>query len=94
MDNQYPVPRAQVAARVVEGQAVIILTDSGEVNVLNDVGTRIWELVDGKHSVQEIAETIVGEFQVSREVALEDTKEFLKNLEASQVIVWRDTPRI
>jgi hypothetical protein len=62
---QRPTPHAQVAATVVDGQAVIVMADSGQVTVLNDVGTRIWQLSDGKHSVDEIVQTIVAEYEVT-----------------------------
>lgn len=92
MKDQYPVPHAQVAARVVEGQAVIVLADSGQVNIFNAVGTRIWELVDGAHSIQQIAHAITNEFQVAPEVALRDVEEFLRDLETNQVVELRVAP--
>lgn len=82
-----PMPHPQVAARVVDGSAVIVLADAGEVNVLNPVGTRIWELCDGARSVAQIAETIAAEFEVTAERALEDTKEFLESLSQARAIV-------
>jgi hypothetical protein len=92
MNNKYPVPTAQVAARVVEGQAVIILADSGEVNVLNQVGTRIWEMVDGKHTVDAITATIVREFDVPLETARHDVEEFIQGLVTGEVITLQDSP--
>lgn len=86
MQDRFPAPQAQVAARVVEGQAVVVLADSGEVNVFNAVGTRVWELVDGRHSVQEIAEIVAHEFEVTPEVASRDVEEFIRELETNRVV--------
>jgi hypothetical protein len=58
--NKYPVAHPQVAARIVDGAAVIVLDDSGTVTVLNEVGTR-WELIDGTRSVGAIAQAIESE---------------------------------
>lgn len=85
--TDYPVPHAQVAARIVDDAAVIVLADAGEVNVLNPVGTRIWELVDGTHSVQEIIATIAAEYAVSAEDAARDVEEFLQQLVEAQAVV-------
>ena len=81
MDStSYPVPHPQVAARIVDGSAVIVLADSGQVNVLNSVGTRIWELADGTRTVGQIADIIQREFEVTGAQALDDAAAFLQEL--------------
>ncbi len=39
---------------------------------LNEVGARIWELIDGTRRVEEFRDLIVSEFEVSRDEAEED----------------------
>ncbi len=70
------MPHPQVAATVVDGQAVIVMADTGQVTVLNEVGTRIWELVDGSHSLNEIIQAIMAEYEVTPEAAEQDTQNF------------------
>ena len=82
-----PTPHPQTAARIVDGSAVIVLADTGQVNVLNSVGTRVWELCDGSRSARQIAETLAAEFQVTPEQALSDTAEFLETLVRAQAVV-------
>ena len=60
--------------------------DMGNIYTLNEVGARVWELIDGKRTVREIQELIVNEFEVSPESAEEDLKEFLRSLESIQGI--------
>ena len=84
--NSRPTPHPQVAARVVDGSAVIVLADTGEVNVLNAVGTRVWELCDGSRSARQIAEQIEAEFEVSPEEARRDVEEFLESLAQAQAV--------
>jgi hypothetical protein len=91
--TKYPVPHPQVGARVVDGEAVIILADSGQVNVLNPVGTRIWELADGARSVRQIAEAIVAEFDVTPEAASQDVTEFLQELVDAGMLTLQDGPQ-
>jgi len=90
--DKYPVPHPQVAARVVDGEAVVILADSGEVNVLNPVGTRIWELADGTRSVQQIADAIAEEYQVTPQNALQDVTEFLQLLIDARALTLAAAP--
>jgi ribosomal protein S4E len=67
-----------------------MLSDSSEVNVLNFVGSRIFELSDGTHTIAEIAETIASEYEVSLELAQEDVTTFIKQMEKRLVIVLND----
>jgi hypothetical protein len=91
MDKMHiPMPHPQVAVTVVDGQAVIVMADSGQVTVLNEVGTRIWELSDGNHSVEEIIQAIMAEYEVTPEAAEQDAEDFLNRLVEIQAIVLRD----
>jgi len=87
--NKVPVPHIQVAARIVEGSAVIVTSDSGNVTVLNAVGTRVWELIDGARSVLEIARVIESEYKVDSLRAQTDVAELIERLIESQVLVYR-----
>ena len=69
-----------VVSRVVENEAVLIIPEQGEVKVLNEVGSRIWELVDGKRSIQDISSLICLEFDVDQETAEQDTLEFISDI--------------
>ena len=88
--DKYPVLHPQVAARIIDGEAVIVLPQSGQVNVLNEVGSRIWELIDGTLSVGEITETIVAEYDVSAEQAERDVEEFIEELVENKMLVLAD----
>jgi hypothetical protein len=89
---KYPIPHSQTAARIVDGTAIIVLADSGQVNVLNAVGTRIWELTDGKRNLQEIADVIQSEYKVSPQQALQDLTEFMQEMLVNKIISLEDTP--
>ncbi len=90
LSEKYPVLHPQVAARIIDSEAVIVLPESGEVNVLNEVGSRIWELIDGAHSVGEIAEIIVAEYDVTAEQAERDVEEFIQELVETKMLVLAD----
>lgn len=91
ISKMYPKPHPQTAGRIIDGEAVLILADSSEVNVLNQVGSRIFELANGNNTVEEISETISDEYEISREQADADVREFLLQLVDQSVIVLGDT---
>ena len=80
MISEHPALHPQVATQVVNGLTVIVLADSGEVLVVNSLGTRILDLIDGKRSVAEIARQIEAEYEVPAEEARRDLDEFLQTL--------------
>ena len=94
LTEKYPILHPQVAARIIDGEAVIVLPESGQVNVLNEVGSRIWELIDGTHSVSEITEIIVAEYDVTAEQAERDVNEFIQELVDNKMLVLSDEKAI
>ncbi len=90
LTDKYPVLHPQVAARIIDGEAVIVLPQSGQVTVLNEVGSRIWELIDGTRSVGEITEIIVAEYDVTAEQAERDVAEFIQELVENKMLVLAD----
>lgn len=84
--DSIPVPAKDVVSRIVQSQpggryeAVLVLPARGKVQVLNELGARIWSLTDGKRSVSEIAAAICLEYAVDSETAERDTLEFLEDL--------------
>lgn len=88
--TEYPVPHPQVASRIIDDQAVVVLADSGEVNVFNAVGTRVWELIDGTRTLQQIADMITSEYETTPEQALRDVQEFMQALVEAKAITLSD----
>jgi hypothetical protein len=69
----------RTASRVIDGKAVVITIDSNELHVLNGVGTRVWELLDGR-PLSAVVEQIVTEFEVEPERAQLDVAQFTQQL--------------
>ena len=67
------------ASRVMQGEALIVLTEQRKLHRLNGVGTRVWELCDGR-TLSAIVETIAAEFEVEAEVAARDVTAFVEEL--------------
>ena len=90
LETTYPEPHPQTAGRVIDGEAVLILSDSAEINVLNPVGSRIFELIDGETSMAQIVEKIAQEYNVDRSDAERDAVEFVEQLVAHQVLLLNE----
>lgn len=69
----------RIAARTIDGQAVVVQLDRQELHTLNEVGTRVFELADGR-SLASIVDAVLGEFEVSRELAERDVAAFAREL--------------
>jgi len=84
--NLVPRRHPEAAIREYEGEAFIVLPNRHEYKILNEVGTRIWALIDGERTAEQIARIIASEYEVSREVALSDILEFLQELRAAGLL--------
>ena len=75
-----PQKCADVRYRVIGGQAVVIVQGVGEAIVLNEVGTRVLELVDGSRKVGEIARILEEEFKAERAEVEQDLVTYVADL--------------
>jgi len=87
-----PRKHPHAAARVYEGEAFIVLPHEHKIKILNDSGSRIWELIDGARTIGEIAKTIEDEFDVTYDQALADVREFVGVLEENSMLATGDDP--
>ncbi|MDH5493010.1 MAG: PqqD family protein [Myxococcales bacterium] len=70
---------SRIAARVIGGKAVVVVNDRRRSHVLDEVGTRIWELADGR-SLSGIAAQLVEDYEVDAPRALSDVIAFAHRL--------------
>lgn len=77
--------------RCITGETIIVpvregASDLDSIYTANEVGTRIWELIDGRTSVSQIIEVITNEYEITAEDAEQDVVDFLSSLEAAGLI--------
>jgi hypothetical protein len=68
------------AYRTYDGQATIVLPSRAQVSVLNEIGSAVWERIDGRRTLAEILDGIVEEYDITREQALGDLEQFVSAL--------------
>jgi hypothetical protein len=83
-----PLHATNVAVHVYGNDAVLISPDEGMVRMLNQTATRIWQLADGTRSVDEIAATLIDEFDVDLIQARQSVSMLLAELSDKQLITW------
>ncbi len=84
---KWPKKSEDTASRIIDGEAVIVIPQKGVVTVLNETGSGIWQLLDGRNSVEDIINIISSQFDVSREEAEKDTLDFIEELIEKDMVV-------
>jgi hypothetical protein len=64
--------RSDLLTRTIDDELVILDRATGYVHRLNHAAARIWAYCDGRYSVQDIAASLTGTYDVSHEIALSD----------------------
>jgi hypothetical protein len=70
----------------------LLLAETNEIQVLNPIGSRIFELADGQHSLAEIASVLTDEYNVTFDQALADVDAFVRELVDNRVLVIDEAP--
>ena len=55
--------------------------DLESIFTLNEVGARIWDLLDGRRTLVEVTDIVVTEFDVTAAAAAADLEDFVRELE-------------
>ncbi len=69
-----------VIFRILGGEAVLLNVSSGTYFGLNEVGTRIWQLISEHGSAEKILEVMLEEYDVERDPLQKDLDKLLKDL--------------
>ena len=67
--------------------AMIVVPGRSEVQVLNSIGTQVWNLIDGQRTVGEIIERLVEEYDVAPEVLETDVRDFVISLDERDMLL-------
>jgi coenzyme PQQ synthesis protein D (PqqD) len=88
--SRFVVRGAKLAARKVGHEMVILAAEDSSLFVLNEVGTTIWDAVDGRTPIEVIAETICVEYDVDPETARRDVEQFVEALAGAGLLSTSD----
>ena len=71
---------ANVVARAVRDEMVLLDLDSEQYLALDQVGARVWSLLDGEHSRDRITDVLAAEYEAPAEQIAADVDAFLEQL--------------
>ena len=92
MAERYPAQNPRAAWRVYDGRAVIITPEDSRLHTLNEVGTLVWEVADGRTPIREIVVRVCREFDVTAERATADVETFVAELVGRGLLTIGDAP--
>lgn len=90
--HRYPARNEATAHRLLGDEALVVNFKDSFFYNLSPVGTFIWERCDGQHSVGQIVEELVKEYEVEPEVAVRDCEQFIQELVQEGILVWAPSP--
>ena len=90
-DEAAPAPgsvfkkNSDVIFRQVGDEALLVpvasnIGDLASIYTLNETAARVWDLIDGRRSIEELIRLIADEYCVSGETARQDVVEFVEQL--------------
>jgi hypothetical protein len=83
---------AHVVTREIIGETILVpiqgkLADMQRIFTLNDVGAYIWSNLDGEKDLEKICQGLEATFEVGREQAESDLKDFISELMDAELIL-------
>jgi hypothetical protein len=88
----YPLKSYETASCTIDGETLIVSSPDQKVYVLNKAGTRIWELADGFHSIDDIAWVLTRTSKKSENQLRQDVERFVVGLVEKKVLVVLERP--
>lgn len=91
--NSVYVPSEEIVSREIEGEVIIVPLTGGigdmedELYTLSETGKAIWDQLDGKNSLQVIAEKLSSEFEAEIEEIGQDIIGLIRELLQRRMIV-------
>lgn len=76
----------QVEWRKFENESLLLNVATGTYFRINEVGSLIWENLDGKNPAEELIHLVVKHFDVTEAVARQDYQKFIDQLIADNLI--------
>ena len=80
----------EIVASDIDGETVMMSVENGKYYGLDDIGSRIWELIERPVKVSDLVNTLLERFDVDRETCEKDVLEFLNGLNEDKIAVVKE----
>jgi hypothetical protein len=76
----------EIVASDIDGETVMMSIENGKYYGLDDIGSRIWELIEKPVKVSDLIDTLLGRYEVDRETCERDVLKFLNELNEDRIV--------
>lgn len=76
-----------LSIRKIDSEIFILNRSTAEIHTFNETGTFIWELIEKKHTIEDISRRISEEYEITPEAAFREIDEFIADLKNKQLIL-------
>lgn len=76
----------EIVASDIDGETVMMSIENGKYYGLDDIGSRIWELIEKPIKVSDLIDTLLERFDVDRETCEKDVLKFLNELDEDRIL--------
>jgi Coenzyme PQQ synthesis protein D (PqqD) len=90
--NQVITLSPDVISQEVSGETVLLDLNSENYFGLDEVGTRIWQLIESSGKLQDIYDTLLAEYEVEADQLLEDMEQLLGDIEKAGLVSLQAAP--
>ena len=84
-----PVKAGRIPSQEVDGEVFAITPDDGFLHNFNEVGSLIWNLIDGARSLGDIESEILAAYDVEPQRLTDDLAEFFDRLRRKGLVEYR-----
>jgi len=78
--SRYQLNAENVSGKVLDGEAVLIHITKGTYHSLEKVGSRVWQLLEGRHALDAMASSIASQYEIDTESAQKDIARLIEAL--------------
>lgn len=76
----------EIVASDIDGETVMMSVENGAYYGLDDIGSRIWKLIEKPINVSDLIDTLLEKFDVDRETCEKDVLTFLNELNEDKIL--------
>ena len=89
-NSSYLQKHPEICSREFDGETVMMNASLDKYFGLDEIATRIWQILEKKQSLTEIRDFLIQEYDVTPEQCLQDIKPFIEELIADQLVIVVD----
>jgi len=86
-DRRWTLNQTEVAAKVIDGEAIILNLSTGLYYSLDGIGAEVWEMLVANRSMGQIVDTLAGAYAESAQRIETDVEQLVSDLERENLIV-------